>query len=431
MKVDKLIVLGAMGLVFGIGYHQAIPANAARRPSILRVVSEEANVVQYKVTNGVIYKDSSLTKVKAKANDYSDRVFYSNETITVKRPNGKRAIYRTLSNRYGKDWGFIWHGYATKIKDLSWNFGDFDAPTKDSDNEKKYFDASELQQINQIRTQASAINNDTKNIYAIKPTLSGEFNPGKLNDTYIQGTIDWINLYRSMYGLSSVTDNPDWNVEAQYGAATLAAADEGLSHGLVGINKPSNISEDDWDRGADATNSSNLANGLVSPEGNVTEYLNDEDNDIPGHRDWLLGRITQVGVGQAADYNDLKVFDRENYQPNTPASAIEFPNSGVFPYEAASETRWSLSIPQEISSNDTPSITVYDNTAKKSISVSDISVDNKKYGNFGTTVSYDPDENQIKLNHSYTISISGLSGQPDTSYTTKLFSIDRDQAEIN
>ncbi|PAL01529.1 hypothetical protein B8W96_01025 [Lentilactobacillus parakefiri] len=75
-----------------------------------------------------------------------------------------------------------------------------------------------------------------------------------------------------------------------------------------------------------------------------------------------------------------------------------------------------------------PSITVYDNTANKAVSVSDISVDNESYGYFGPTVSYDPDENQVKLNHSYTISISGLPGQPDTSYTTKLFSIDRDSA---
>lgn len=428
MKVGKTIILGALGLVIGIGGNQPARIGAARRPSILRVVSERATVSQYKLTGGTIYKDDSLTKVKGKASQYSDNVFYSNETITVKRPNGKRAIYRTLANRYGKDFGYIWHGYATKIKDLSWNFGDFDAPTKDSDNESKYFNASELEKINQIRTAAGNINNDTKNIYAVKPALSGQFNPGKLNDTYINGTVDWINLYRSLYGLSSVVANPDWNVEAQYGAATLAAADEGLSHGLVGISKPGNISEDDWDRGATATNSSNLAVGLVSPEGNVTEYLNDEDNDVPGHRDWLLGGITQVGVGQAANYNDLKVFDRENYQENTPAAAIEFPNSGVFPYEVVSETRWSLSIPQKIDGDSVPSITVYDNTANKAVSVSDISVDNESYGYFGTTVSYDPDENQVKLNHSYTISISGLPGQPDTSYTTKLFSIDRDSA---
>ncbi|GAA2985029.1 hypothetical protein [Lentilactobacillus parakefiri] len=67
MKVGKIIILGALGLVIGIGGNQPARIGAARRPSILRVVSERATVSQYKLTGGTIYKDDSLTKVKGES----------------------------------------------------------------------------------------------------------------------------------------------------------------------------------------------------------------------------------------------------------------------------------------------------------------------------------------------------------------------------
>lgn len=426
MGLSKFIAFSTLGVVLGVGLVQSQPASAKRQPSTLMSDSTEASVKQYQVSKGVIYKNFNLTKVKATATKYKNTVFYSDETITVKRPNGKKAVYRVLANRYGKEFGFIWHGYANKIKTLSWNFGDFDAPNKKSDNESQFFNSDELQQIKQIRTKANGIYNSDKNLYTEKPTLSGTFNPGKLTDNYIQGTVDWINLYRGLYGLSAIKADSGWNTEAQYGAATLAAADEGLSHGLKGIAKPANVSDADWQRGAKATASSNLGVGAVSPEGNVTLYLQDNGNDVPGHRDWLLGGITQVGVGQAGEYNDLKVFDADNYSENKPSSMLKFPNAGIFPYEVSTQTRWSLSLPKKIAKNANPSVKVYDNTTNKNISVQDVNVDNSGYGYFGTTISYNPDENQVKLNHSYTITLSNLpDGQSDVAYNTKLFSINR------
>ncbi|WP_283680388.1 CAP domain-containing protein [Lentilactobacillus sp. Marseille-Q4993] len=425
MKLNKVILFSTLGLALGSGLMMPQQASAKRKPSVLRVVSSEAHAKQYRVAKGTIYKNYNLTKVKAKASKYKKTVFYSSETITVRRPNGKKAVYRTLANRYGKEFGFIWHGYAKKIKTLSWNFGDFDAPTKKSDKDNKetnFYNSSELQQVNELRSKATAIYNSTKGMYQEKPSLSGSFNPGKLNDSYIQGTVDWINYYRSFYGLSPVSSNSGWNTEAQYGAATLAAVDNGLSHGLVGFSKPSYISQSDWQHGAEATNTSNLATGVISPEDNITLYINDSGNDVPGHREWLLGGITQVGVGQANNYNDLKVFDPTG--DGTDASEIKFPNAGLFPFEASSDTRWSLSLPQRLSTSAQPTITIHDNTANKDVSVSNVIISNSGYGEFGTSISYEPDSDSIKENHSYTINISNLpNGMADVSYSTKLFPI--------
>lgn len=425
MKLSKVILFGALGLTLGSGTMMSKQVSAKRKPSILRVVSSEAHVKQYRVSRGTIYKNYNLTKVKDKASNYKKTVFYSNETVTVKRPNGKKAVYRTLSDRYGKDFGYIWHGYAKKIKTLSWNFGDYDAPTKKSDADNKetnFYSSSELQQVNSLRSKATGIYNSTKGMYQEKPSLSGSFNPGKLNDSYIQGTVDWINFYRSLYDLKPVMANSNWNTEAQYGAATLAAANSGLSHGLVGFSKPSYISQSDWDRGAQATKTSNLSMGVTSPEDNVNSYINDSGNDVPGHREWILGGITEVGVGQVKEYNDLKVFDLTDH--STDPTEIKFPNSGLFPFEASSDTRWSLSLPQRLSTSAKPAITVHDNTTNKDVSVSRVLISNAGYGEFGTSISYEPDSDSIKENHSYTINISNLpNGITDVSYSTKLFPI--------
>lgn len=421
----QLALMGVLGVFLGLALW-SVNGSARIRPSELRVVSGEARVSTYQVKKGYIYANFRLTKIKHNGKNYRRTTFYSNETITVRRPNGKKAVYRTLTNRYGKTFGYIWHGYAKKIKTLKWNFGDYNAPNKTTDNESNFFTADQLQQISVLRAKAKSFNNSAKNIYAVKPSLSGTFQPGVLTPTYIQATVNWINFYRNLYNLPPITANADWNTSAQYGAATLAAVNKGLSHGLVGFTKPSNVSATDWQKGIDATASSNLGMGAVSPGDTVSLYLQDSGNDIPGHREWLLGGITQVGVGQVNAYNDLKVFGQgsNNY---VPSKALPFPNAGVFPFEVSLETRWSLTLPQPIASTTNPSVKVYDKTAKTNVNVHRVKLSKSGYGEFSASLSYEPDSEQVKTNHTYTITISNISGgQPDVTYTTTLFTLDKD-----
>ncbi|MFT8908691.1 MAG: CAP domain-containing protein [Lentilactobacillus diolivorans] len=288
----------------------------------------------------------------------------------------------------------------------------------------KYFTADEQSQIAQLKQQADSIGNDTKSMYSQTPSVKGSFTPGQLSEGYLNSTLGWINFFRGQYGLSPLTDNSAWNTEAQYGAATLAAADQGLSHGLKGFSKPAFVSDTDWQRGADATNQSNLGQGVVSPYDTISQYLNDSGNDIPGHREWLLGGINQVGIGQVGDYNDLMVFNLHGDGSSVPSKPIEFPKQGLFPIDLAQDTRWSLSLPTQYQSGTQVKVGVTDNTTNKPVDVTNIIATHGGYGEFGTSISYKPNADDIKFGHSYTITISGVPGMTsDYTYTTKLFDL--------
>ncbi|MFC6289013.1 CAP domain-containing protein [Levilactobacillus angrenensis] len=300
---------------------------------------------------------------------------------------------------------------------------------KKTAKEKKYYTAKQWSQVLHYRKQAKKIGVTTKGMYAQKPRLKKSFRPGKLSASYINRTVNWINFYRTMFGLSKVQADSDWNTSAQYGAATLAAADKGLSHGLVGIKRPSFVSKADWQKGADATNQSNLSREVTGPYDIVTGYLSD-DNDLsglePGHRLWILGGIDRVGVGQADGYNDLRVFADNSYGATTPVKKTAFPRAGLMPYALVSQgAPWSVSWPDEYTgdSSSSPQVSVYDKTAKKAVKVTHVNASQAGYGFFGTTVYFLPKKSQLKVNHAYKVEVSGVEDQSDISYTTRLFDL--------
>lgn len=300
---------------------------------------------------------------------------------------------------------------------------------KKTQAERKHFTASQWSQIKTYRQRAQQIGNSTKGMYAQKPKIHKTFNPGKLSSTYINRTVNWVNFYRTMFGLKQVTAAPAWNTSAQVGAATLAAANQGLSHGLVGFHRPAFVSATAWQQGADATAQSNLYQGLINPHDIVMGYLNDGHNvsgSNPGHRLWLLGGITQIGVGQAGMYNDLRVFDSNDDTATPAVKTVAYPRAGVMPYELVSGgAPWSVSYADDYDndSQQQPKITVRDNTAKKAVSLSHKTISGESYGWFGTTVYFLPKRSQIKANHSYTVKISQIENQADVHYTTKLFKL--------
>lgn len=384
---------------------------------------------QYIVTKGPIYKSLSLKK-KSKA---KQKIFWSDTMYTLNFTNGKHASYRQLVKKNGHLVGYVAKSHVKKLKDSDHRSAAYKDKVKKAKAkakkakaaEKKTFTASERKQIATYRQQVKQIANTTKGMYAQKPSVKGHFAPGKLSAKYVNATVDSINFYRNMYGLSPVTADTGWNIEAQYGAATLAAADKGLSHGLVGLNRPSFVSTADWQRGADATSSSNLSAGLAKPYDNILGYVNDGNNMttiVPGHREWVLGGIAKVGVGQASDYNDLKVFGSHDggYTPST----VAFPKAGVFPKQAATGTVWSVSFGHLLGSTTAkPVVKVTDNTTQKNVHVSQVGISGDTYGWFGTTVYYQPADSQVKRNHTYTIKISNIAHQPNMTYQTKLFDL--------
>lgn len=303
------------------------------------------------------------------------------------------------------------------------------AKAKKLQQEKKHFTASQWSQITNYRKQAKKIGTSTKGMYVQKPSVKKHFRPGKLSTGYINRTVNWVNFYRSMFGLNKVTADSSWNTSAQMGAATLAAADKGLSHGLVGFKRPAIVSKQDWKAGADATNQSNLFEGVTSPYDVVTGYLSD-DGDLsglePGHRMWILGGIDKIGVGQADGYNDLRVYDDSHYNDHAAVKTVAYPRAGLMPYNLVGQgAPWSISFADEYvgDGDTTPSVHVYDKTAKKTVPVSQVSVTPGGYGYFGTNVYFLPKKSLIKVNHAYTVKIFGVEDQPDISYQTRLFNL--------
>jgi uncharacterized protein YkwD len=357
------------------------------------------------------------------------KIFWSDTMYTLKLTNGKHVSYRQLAKKNGHLVGYVAKKHVKILKDSDHRSAAYQAKVKKAKKakaaEKKAFTASERKQIATYRKQLKQIANTTKGMYVQKPSVKGHFAPGKLSAKYVNATVDSINFYRKMYGLSPVTADAGWNTEAQYGAATLAAAGKGLSHGLVGLNRPSFVSKADWQRGADATNSSNLSEGLTKPYDNILGYVNDGNNMtsmVPGHREWILGGIAKVGVGQVGDYNDLKVFGSHDgdYSPST----VAFPKAGVFPKQAAADTVWSVSFDHDLGSNAAkPTVKVTDDTIHKNVHVSEVGISGDAYGWFGTTVYYEPSFVKIKRNHTYTIKISNIAHQQDVTYKTKLFDL--------
>ncbi|WP_143462253.1 CAP domain-containing protein [Levilactobacillus enshiensis] len=299
--------------------------------------------------------------------------------------------------------------------------------------EKKAFTAQERATIKGYRQQVKGISNSTKGMYVQKPSLKKSFNPGKLSQKYINATVKSVNFYRQMYGLNAIEANPQWNEDAQYGAATLAAANKGLAHELAGIKRPSYVSKTAWNRGVDATGYSNLGEGVVKPYDNVLNYLVDSGaaDYIPGHREWLLGNTIEIGVGQAGSYNDLKVFEGgakcRAFDPQAGlAKEVAYPKAGVFPINAVEDGTWSLSYSVGTGEEATkPNVKVTDNTTHKQVKVTHVTNYNSEtgYGWFKTSISYQPAPSKVKVNHAYTVKISGLGNHADVHYQTKLFNL--------
>lgn len=299
--------------------------------------------------------------------------------------------------------------------------------------EKKAFTVKERKMIKRYRQQVKKFSNRTKGMYAQKPSLKTPFRPGKLSSKYIKATVKSVNFYRKMYGLNAIVANPQWNRDAQYGAATLAAADKGLAHELAGIKRPNYVSKTDWQRGVDATGYSNLGEGYQGAYDNVLNYLNDprQSDYIPGHREWLLGNTIEIGVGQAGAYNDLKVFEggpkcRAYGDAAKQVKEVAYPKAGIFPLNAVDGSTWSLSYSAEDGDKaQKPTVKIVDRTTHKSVKVTHVTTYNDVtgYGWFKTSISYLPAPRKIKRNHTYTVKINKLGNHADVNYQTKLFNL--------
>lgn len=289
------------------------------------------------------------------------------------------------------------------------------------------YSSSEAKKVRQFQSDHKLLDStvyNENNLYITRPHFGKPFNPGTLDPFYVQSSMDYINYYRSLFGLP-YEQNPDTDSRnAQLGASVLAAVNAKTSlraHGLLGYNRPSYISKEDWEKAENATlgniNFLESTNGATAGE-IVTDLLQDQNNisgaGNTGHRALLLSaRATHMGIGAAYGRNNGKFYSVENGVfaddiLRTPVKdTVTYPSETVFPYELIDEdTPWSAYFSNRHISR-TPKVYITDLTTKKKYRA-------KHVRNFGTdyysngysaAISFNPGATKIVNTHKYKVQI--------------------------
>lgn len=91
-------------------------------------------------------------------------------------------------------------------------------PLVSQDAQAATFTTQEINEIHNFQKEYASLdktNYSASNIYAVKPHLSKKFKAGRLRSKYINTQIDYINYYRSLFGLSPVTTSDSSNSDTQ------------------------------------------------------------------------------------------------------------------------------------------------------------------------------------------------------------------------
>ncbi|MCI8304792.1 MAG: hypothetical protein HFF52_09225 [Lawsonibacter sp.] len=191
-----------------------------------------------------------------------------------------------------------------------------------------------------------------ENIFAAAPSCAAPYSSGQVKTEVLEAAAARLSILRRIAGLPAVTADMELCRQAQYGAVLLAASE--FSHYP---GQPQDMDNDFYNRGKEATSSSNIYAGLgfmSTPDG----FMDDSDAgniDRLGHRRWQLNpRMGKVGFGYAVvssgyrRYTAEKVFDRS--ANTTDYDYIAWPASGNFPNDLSAfekNSAWSVSVNPE------------------------------------------------------------------------------------
>ena len=313
----------------------------------------------------------------------------------------------------------------TLVMPLS-NAGQSDAAT---------FTKSEINTIKQVQNEYAALPKlpySSTNLYATPPHLTAPFSIGQVSDNYISSTLAYINFYRQLFALPSISTNGADNNNAQIAASVMAAINADPfknQHGLPNDKQPAFINDMYWNLAKTTTASSNLNfNASNESAGDVvTDLITDRynlDGSDTGHRAWLLStRATTTGIGAAYGSNGYRYTVQQVVYPgdtfNAPTkSSVTYPSSGIFPIELlqGNNIAWSVYLSDQ-TVNGTPSIKITDlDTGQTSYGNNVKNYSNQGFGNFATIITYYPGNINLVSGHAYNVQINGV-----TSHTFKLF----------
>lgn len=223
------------------------------------------------------------------------------------------------------------------------------------------FTKDEIQEVHQVQNQYAKLPKqsfNSDNLYAKTPHLTTPFSPGSVTNSYVNSQLDYINFYRSIFDLPSISANKTDNDNAQITASVMAAINANPftnQHGLPNETKPAFISSTYWTIAKSVSASSNLNFNVTNQSAGdvITDLLTDTynlDGSDTGHRAWLLSsRLTTTGIGAAYGTNNYRYSVQQVAYPSdgykaASKSSVAYPNSGIFPIELlkGNNIAWSL-----------------------------------------------------------------------------------------
>ena len=182
-----------------------------------------------------------------------------------------------------------------------------------------WLDRRPLTKIEIANLYQDARASSTEQSFDIEPRVSAPYLAGRASAANRQSTLNNLNMYRRIAGLTPVRESEELSDEAQHGAVLLAAIDE-LTHYP---GKPADMDTGFFKIGYGATSSSNIGAGYRRMEDGIDGCIQDNSGSnltTVGHRRWFLNPdMLYIGLGQAqasggiyGRYYAYKVFDRRD-----------------------------------------------------------------------------------------------------------------------
>lgn len=204
------------------------------------------------------------------------------------------------------------------------------------------------------------------NIYEVTPQTdaNGRFVAGKLTDEALQNAVDWLNYYRELFGVGTVTANPSLTQRAQITAAVEATARVMTHHLEADAQKPQNVSDEDWQvakKGAAASSLYSYGGTVEGLQNLFKGWLLDDSNVMGdeatvGHRQTMLGTsATTIGFGTAdgVRLNSVKGSSALTMSPDimgqynrNATGVVSYPAAKLFPVSLVAEEAvlWSIDL---------------------------------------------------------------------------------------
>ena len=173
-----------------------------------------------------------------------------------------------------------------------------------------------------------------QNVMAQEPRFTPPYSVGKVNQEALELSVERLNALRRISGLYPVEMSDTDNDKAQYGAFLMKLTNQ-FKHG--GIPQPSGMDKTFWERGNNATATSNIypINNLI---GAIDGYNRDPGNPGVGHRLYQMSPGQQaVGIGFVPGSHCEKVIGTPAPDDKKPEpfdwNFVSYPAPGYFPLE--------------------------------------------------------------------------------------------------